>query len=293
MLPLMIELRRSTVPDTSNDSRRASRWRKIVSSSTRATCAPMQKCSPKPNARCGFGRRSTRNANGSSNTSSSRFADAKYSASCSPARIFVAAHLAVLGGGAREVADRADPAQDLLDRVGQQLGAVAQLLPLAAVLGEREQPAADRVARRLVARLDEQLAVRDELLLGERRAVDLAADQLAHQVVLRVAAALVDQALEVGVHLAARPLDGLARRLARAPVLGIVLADHLVGPAEQQLPVVARHAEDPRDHRERERRGDALDEVELARGARGRRVVEDLDRDALDVVALRRAPRAA
>ena len=33
-----------------------------------------------------------------------------------------AAHLAVLGGGAGEVADRADPAQDLLDRVGQQLG---------------------------------------------------------------------------------------------------------------------------------------------------------------------------
>ena len=79
-----------------------------------------------------------------------------------------APHLAVLGGGAGEVADRADPAQDLLDRVGQQLGTVAQLLPLVAVLGEREQPAADRVARGLVARLDEELAVRDELLLGER-----------------------------------------------------------------------------------------------------------------------------
>ena len=48
----------------------------------------MQKCSPKPKARWGFGRRSTRNANGSSNTSSSRFADAKNSATCSPARIF-------------------------------------------------------------------------------------------------------------------------------------------------------------------------------------------------------------
>ncbi len=176
-----------------------------------------------------------------------------------------AAHLAVLGRGPGEVADRAGPAQDLLDGVGQQVGIGAQLLPLVAVLAEREQPAADRVARRLVARLDEELAVRDELLLGERRPVDLAADQLAHQIVLRVAPALVDQAPEVGVHLAAGALDRLAGRLARAPVLRIVLADHLVGPAEQQLPVVARHAEDPGDHRERERRGDAFDEVELAR----------------------------
>ncbi len=52
-------------------------------------------------------------------------------------------------------------------------------------------------------------------------------------------------------------------RLARAAELGIVLADHLVGPLEQQLPVVIGHAEDPGDHRDRERRGDALDEVEL------------------------------
>ena len=48
----------------------------------------MHTCSPKPNARCGFGRRSMRNANGSSNTASSRFADAKYSATWSPALIF-------------------------------------------------------------------------------------------------------------------------------------------------------------------------------------------------------------
>ena len=37
--------------------------------------------------------------------------------------------------------------------------------------------------------------------------------------------------------------------------------------------------------RERERRGDPLDEVELARGAGRRRGVEDLDRDALDLGA--------
>ena len=108
-----------------------------------------------------------------------------------------AAHFAVLGRDAREVADRAHPAQDLLDRVGQQLGIVPELLPLGAVLAEREQPAADRVARRLVAGLDEQLAVREQLLVGERLTVDRAADQLAHEIVLRVAPALLDEPAEI------------------------------------------------------------------------------------------------
>ena len=157
-----------------------------------------------------------------------------------------------------------DPAQDLLDRVGQQLGPRPQLVPLVAVLREGEQPAADGVARRLVAGLDEQFTVRDQLLVGERLAVDFALEKLAHEVVSRFLAALVEQPLEVRVHLAARPLDGLTGRLALTPVLGIVLADHFVGPAEQVLPVGRRHTEDPRDDAEREWRRDAADEVELA-----------------------------
>ena len=155
----------------------------------------MQKCSPKPNARCGFGRRSTRKANGSSKTSSSRFADAKYNATCSPARISFAANGVVVGGGAGEVADRRDPAQDLLHRVGQQLRTVTQLLPLGPVLAECEQTPGDRVARGLVARFDEELAVQDELLVGEGRSVDLASGQLGHQIVLGLPPPLFDQAL--------------------------------------------------------------------------------------------------
>ena len=73
-------------------------------------------------------------------------------------------------------------------------GMVAQLLPLVAVLAESEQAAADRVARGLVPRLHQELAVGDELLLVERLPLDLAPDQLAHQVVPRVAAAVVDEA---------------------------------------------------------------------------------------------------
>ena len=239
----------------------------------------MQKCSPNPNARCGFGRRSTRNANGSSNTSSSRFADAKYSATLVAGADRHAAHLAVLGRDAGEVADRADPAQDLLDRVGQQLGLVAQLLPLAAVLGEREQPAADRVARRLVAGFDEQLAVREQLLLGERRAVDLRVDAARSRGRRRGSRRRCSiSSREVRVQLAARALDRLARRLARAPELGIVLADHLVGPAEQQLPVGTRAR---RGSRRSPRAGTARRCARRSRTRRRRRppprLVEDLE----------------
>src|SRR5262245_37870988 len=197
------------------------------------------------------------------------------------------ADLAVLGRGAREMRDRADPAQDLLHGVGQELRMCAQLLPLAAVLAEGEQPPADRVPRGLVARLDRELARGEDLVVTERRSVDRGADQLAHEIVLRVAAALLDQTIEVGMQLPARAPDGLAGRLAGAPVLRIVLADHLVRPAEEQLPVSRRNAEAPGDHRDGERRGDTLDEVALGQGIPGGRPVENLDRDAFDVRDLR------
>ena len=136
-----------------------------------------------------------------------------------------------------------------------------------AVLAEREQPAADRVARRLVAGLDEQLAVRRRAARSVSGAPSIAAaDQLAHEIVAagRAGARSISRSKYACSSPRAR-LIVWPGRLARSAVLGVVLADHLVGPAEQQLPVVARHAEDPGDHRERERRRDALDEVELAR----------------------------
>src|SRR5262249_6277175 len=149
-----------------------------------------------------------------------------------------------------------------------------QLLPLAAVLAEGEQPPADRVPCGLVARFDYELAVGEYLLVTKRRPVDRGADQLAHQIILGIAAALLDQTVEVGVQLATRAPDRLAGGLAGAPVLRIVLADHLVRPAEEQVPVFTRNAEDPGDHRDGERRGDPLDEVALAHGTPGRRPVE-------------------
>src|SRR5262245_47198263 len=115
--------------------------------------------------------------------------------------------LTVLGGDAREVADRAHPTQDLLDRVSDELASFAQHLPLFTVLAEGEEATADRVACRLVTGLDEQLAVRQQLRLCERLAVDGAAEQLAHEIVAGVAPTLLDQARQVAVQLAARAFD--------------------------------------------------------------------------------------
>src|SRR5262249_40519069 len=52
--------------------------------------------------------------------------------------------LTILGGDAREVADRAHPTQDLLDPVADELASFAQHLPLVAVLAEGEEATADR-----------------------------------------------------------------------------------------------------------------------------------------------------
>src|SRR5262249_9360731 len=123
-------------------------------------------------------------------------------------------YLAVLGRGAREMRDRPDPAPDSLRGVGRLPRLRAQLLPLAAVLAEGESPSTDRVPCRLVSRLHHELAVGQDLLLTEGRPVDPGADQLAYQIVPGVPAALPDQAVEVGVQLAARAPDRLAGRLA-------------------------------------------------------------------------------
>ena len=65
----------------------------------------------------------------------------------------------------------------------------------------------------------------------------------------------------------------------------VVLADDLVRPVEQQLPVFTGNTKEPGDHCNRQRRRDVLDEVELL-AARGRvaDAVEHLERELLDLV---------
>src|SRR4051794_8668391 len=84
--------------------------------------------------------------------------------------------------------------------------------------------------------------------------------------------------------LAPSALHRLARRLALAAILRVVLADDLVAEPEQQVPVGARYADDPGHERERERRGDPFDHVELAGTARGNGTVDDIVGEPGDVV---------
>ena len=124
MLPLTIELSRSTGPDTSNDSSRVEQEAEDRLELDPRDCAPMQKCSPKPNARCGFGRRSTRNANGivehllvavRRREVQRHLLPRADRARRAPSQSSVAVRVKWLIGR--------DPAEDLLDRVGQQLRA--------------------------------------------------------------------------------------------------------------------------------------------------------------------------
>src|SRR5206468_6713939 len=91
-----------------------------------------------------------------------------------------------------------------------------------------------------------------------------------------------DQLGEVRMQLAACPPDRLARALSLAAVLRVVLADDFVRPAVQKSVVRRRDAEGSRDDPERERRGDAVDEVELAGARTAERVIEQRYGDALD-----------
>ena len=79
---------------------------------------------------------------------------------------------------------------------GSSSGCGPQLFPLVGELAEGLHTAGDGVTGRLVARLDQQLAVGDQLLLGQGRTVDLALHQLGDQVVLWVLPAAATIALK-------------------------------------------------------------------------------------------------
>ena len=188
------------------------------------------------------------------------------------------------------MADRADPAQDLLDRVGQQSGVGAELLPLAGVLGEGEEAAADRVAGRLVARLDQQLAVREELFGGQRLPVELAGDEP------------LTRSSRGSLPALARPA-ARSRRAARPgpPNVwpGVSPARRYSGSSLPMISLVQRNSssQSPRAHRGSSRSLRAGTARRCARrsrarrGAGGRGGVDDLGRDAFDVALRSRTAR--
>jgi hypothetical protein len=111
----------------------------------------------------------------------------------------LAAQLVVLARDPGEVGDRRDPAQDLLDRRGKQIGVRPEPGPLAGMLAEGEQAPAEGVAGGLVARLDEELRVLEQDVVGNGLPFELGAEELADQVVRGLAAPLLDELLEVRI----------------------------------------------------------------------------------------------
>ena len=73
---------------------------------------------------------------------------------------------------ARHVHHGRGPAQDLLDRGRQERGIGGEPGALGGVLAEGEHAAGDGIAGRLVAGEDEQVAEVEDLLIGQRFAID-------------------------------------------------------------------------------------------------------------------------
>ena len=164
------------------------------------------------------------------------------------------------GDGAAERLDRRDPAQALLDRARDPGRVGAEPGALVGVLGERDEPAGEQRARRLVAG-DEQREQEDEELVGRQRpAVDLGAHEQRHEVVAGIAPASPRGAREEGVQ-----LDDRAERLLGRPVGGL---DRRVGPAAEVAAVAVGDAEQLGDHEHRERRRELVDGVDLDAGGR-------------------------
>ena len=132
-------------------------------------------------------------------------------------------------------------------------------LPLIGSLGERGDPARDRVPRRLVARDQELVEEHHELVVAERLALDLGLCEHRDDVVARVGAAGARRLEQVFVHLG---LEALA--LFRCPVGRA--GYRRFRPLVEALPVGLGDAEELGDDPERKGDRERLDRVERLAG---------------------------
>src|SRR5436305_652117 len=170
-----------------------------------------------------------------------------------------------------------DVAHDLV-RSGRQEGMVVlELVPLLGVLDQRVHATGDRVARRLVAGHREQHEERVELELGEDIAFLVGLEQPRDDVVLRFLTLLLRELVRVHEH-----LHGRAVCLFRShAVLRVIRADHAVGPVEDLVPVLERHAHEVSNQDQRQLGRAQRDEVALTLLYR---VVDDLAADLVDAL---------
>ena len=139
-----------------------------------------------------------------------------------------------------------------------------QLPFLGGMLRQRYQPVADQVGRGLVAGVEQEDAIVQQLFLGQPLAIGLALDQARQHVALGIAgpgAAAFDQCLEIGEEV----LHGVvaARERFRTDD-GLQRAQDRQRPVAQRLTLVMRHVEQIADHLDRDRGREIADQLEPA-----------------------------
>jgi hypothetical protein len=137
------------------------------------------------------------------------------------------------------------------------------------VLDEREEADRERVPRGLAAGRDQQVEEHQELEIARRRRVPVGARERAvhdgrQHVVARRAALLGDQPRAVLEH---RACAACVRASTLAEVAAVVVEGG-VGPREEPVAIVLRHAEQARDRLQRQLGGDVEQEVAARRARR-------------------------
>ncbi len=174
-----------------------------------------------------------------------------------------------------ELERRVEP-QELLDGGGGRDLTRDQPCPLGRIPRERCDTVSKRVDRRLVPGVEQEDRHRRDLVIGQTAAVDLDLAERRDHARGRAQPAFRDEVEGVATERAGGGvrLDGevTGRR-------ELVHLDHRVGPGQEHRTVRSRHAEQIRDHGDRERLGELAEEVErLALHQR----IEQLRRDLLD-----------
>ena len=189
-----------------------------------------------------------------------------------------ACDLGVDQGGAPEVPDRRSEAHDLLGRGAVERRIRLQQRELVRVLGEREHAERDRHARRLVPGHDDQRERVVEVARAHRAAIDLGVHEQRHHVVLglRTTSGVVAPAdlAELQRRRAAEGHEAVllgvgVGELVVEPVGGLAADEHHVAELHEPVEVLLRQAHQVAEHPDRDRRREALDDVELAIGDGG------------------------
>ena len=158
--------------------------------------------------------------------------------------------------------------QRLLDDHRGAIGITGELGPVLRLTQHHQDRVGDQVHRRLVARDQQQVARRDDLLGGQLVAVLLGRDQRRDQVLAGGGPSLLDQTGDVPT----QPVPGLH---AFVKAVG-----HLTGERDERVEslcqqrrrsaelrlVLDRHAQHPADHRDGQRMGQVGDGIEAACG---------------------------